>query len=292
MAMTKDEALNRLKELAIKLRTPRLTQKEIRSIKGLEYHLRVHFSGLASALKEAGLQPTPLAEKMSTSDKELLSYILNFSKKIGKRPTVFDIRRDGKYSEVIFNKRFGRNGIQKAYELAKNETKMQPIKEDKEILIKDFLNKPLFWGRAGETYIVAELMYRGYNASLLPVDLGVDVIAIKESKTFYFQVKNVSFDKVSSRTIPITTSSFSKNQSSNMFYVFVLQHGQRKNILFLPYQKMHELINKKLIVFDKDSKDFSICIYLNEKIVNICLPTDRTKAEDVSSYLDDWDVIV
>ncbi len=290
--MTKDQVLNKLKELAIRLRTPRLTQKEIRSVNGLEYHLRLHFTGLASALKEAGLQPTSLAEKMSTSDHELLKYILNLSKKIGKRPTVFDVRRDGKYSEVIFNKRFGVNGIQKAYALSINEIKTQPIKEDREIYFKDFPNKPLFWGRAGETYIVAELMYRGFNASILPVDLGVDVTAIKDSKTFYFQVKNISFDKVASRTIPITTSSFSKNQSSNMFYVFVLQRGQRKNVLFIPYQKMHELINKKLIIFDKDSKDFSICISLNEKIVNICLPTDRSKTEDVSSYLDDWDVIV
>jgi len=290
--MTKDEVLDKLKELSIKLRTPRLGQKEIRSIKGLEYHLRIYFDGLASALKEAGLQPTPLAEKMSTSENELSNYVLNLGKKIGKRPTVFDIRHDGKYSEVIFNKRFGRNGIQKAYKLAINETKMQPAKQTKEIYLKDFPNKPLFWGRAGETYIVAELMYRGYNASLLPVDLGVDVIAIKDSKTFYFQVKNISFDKVLSRTIPITTSSFSKNQSSNMFYVFVLQRGQAKNILFLPYQKMHELISKKLIVFDENSKDFSICVSISEKVVNVCLPSDRTKTEDVSSYLDDWDVIV
>lgn len=290
--MTKDEVLNQLRELAIKLRTPRLTQKEIRTVKGLEYHLRVHFNGLAIALKEAGLQPSLLADKMNTSNEELQNYVLNLGKKIGKRPTVFDIRRDGKYSEVIFNKRFGRNGIQKACELATNEIKTQPISEEKEIILQDFPNKPLFWGRAGETYIVAELMYRGYNASLLPVDLGVDVIAIKDSKTFYFQVKNISYDKVSSRTIPITTSSFSKNQSSNMFYVFVLLQGQRKNVLILPYQKMHELISKKLILFDSENKDFSICIAINEKVVKICLPTDRAKFEDVSSYLNDWEVIV
>lgn len=290
--MNKEEVLNQLRELAIKLRTPRLTQKEIRTIKGLEYYLRVHFTGLASALKEAGLQPSLLADKMSTSDDQLLSYVLNLGKKIGKRPTVFDIRRDGKYSEVIFNKRFGRNGIQRAYEQATNEFKKAPIAEEKEASLPDFPNKPLFWGRAGETYVVAELMYRGFNASLLPVDLGVDVLGIKDTKTFYFQVKNISFDKVSSRTIPITTSSFSKNQSSNMFYVFILQRGQKKNLLFLPYQKMHELISKKLIVFDKENKDFSICISINENIVHVCLPTDRTKKEDVTNYLDDWDVIV
>lgn len=287
--MTKDEVINKLKELAIKLHTPRLRQKDIRSVKKLGYYISIHFKKLAPALKAAGLNPTPLAVKMSVSDKELLSYLLGLGKKIGKRPTVMDIKRDGRFSEKIF-KRFG--NIKKAYELAINESKSQAIKEDKEVYLEDFPNRPVFWGRAAEMYIVAELMYRGYNSSLLPVDLGVDVIAIKDSKTFYFQVKNISFDKVASRTIPITTSSFSKNQSSNMFYVFVLQRGQRKNVLFLPYQKMHELINKKLILFNKENKDFSICISLNDKVVNIHSPSERTKSEDVSSYLDDWDVIV
>lgn len=289
--MTKNEVLDKLKELAIKLGTPRLRLKDIRPA-GLQYQVSKHFTGLAVALREAGLEPTPLAEKMATSNKELLDYLLGLGKKLGKKPTVMDVRRDRKFSEVIFNKRFGSNGIQKAYELATKETGAQIVKENKKLYLKDFPNKPLFWGRAGETYIVAELMYRGYNASLLPVDLGVDVMAIRNKETFYFQVKNVSFDKVNSRTIRITTSSFSKNQSSNMFYVFVLQRGQEKNVLILPYQRMRELIRKKLILFDKENKDFSICISLKNKMVNIRLPSDRTKTEDVSSYLNDWDVIV
>lgn len=287
--MTKDEVLNKLRELAIKLRTPRLRLKDLRAA-GLQYQVSKHFTGLAIALKEAGLEPTNLAEKMGTTDKELLDYLLNLGKKLGKRPTVMDVRRDKKYSEVIFGKRFG--NIRKAYELTINDAKPQASREDKEIYLEDFPNKPLFWGRAAETYIVAELMYRGFNSSILPVDLGVDVMAIKDSKTFYFQVKNISFDKVASRTIPITTSSFSKNQSSDMYYVFVLQRGLRKNVLILPYQRMHELIRKKLISFNKESKDFSICISLNDTVVNIHLPSDRSKLEDVSSYLDDWDVIV
>lgn len=290
LVMTKDEVIDRLKELAVKLGTPRITQKEIRSVNGLEYHLRIHFAGLAVALKEAGLEPSSLAVKMNTTNEELLNYLLNLGKKIGKRPTVFDVKRDKKFSEVIFKKRFG--NIEKAYKLAINESKPQTKNEKGETFLEDFPYRSLFWGKATELYIVAELMYRGFNSSLLPVDLGVDVLAIKDSKTFYFQVKNISFDKVASRTIPITTSSFSKNQSSNMFYVFVLQRGQKKNVLILPYQRMHELMRKKLISFNEESKDFSICISLNDEVVNIHLPSDRSKFEDVSSYLDDWDVIV
>ncbi len=300
--MTKDEVLNRLKELAISLGTPRLGQKEIRLVQGLESSLRLHFTGLSNALKEAGLEPTLLAKKMATTDKELIDYIFNLGKKIGKQPTIFDVRRDGVFSEVIFNKRFGKFGIRKAYELSKKESKLEIINQNKDNqgsndyekveYLKDFPNKPLFWGRAGETYIVAELMYRGYNASILPVDLGVDVMAIKDGKTFFFQVKNISFDKTNSRTIPITTSSFSKNQSNNVFYIFILQRGSERDVLILPYQAIHAFIKKKLISFNEENKDFSICISLNKESVNIHLPTDKNKFEDVSNHRNDWDVIV
>lgn len=290
--MNKNEVLAKLKDLSVRLGTPRLTQKEIRSVKGLEYNLRLHFPGIAAALREAELEPSPLAEKMGTTKEELKDYVLKLGKKLGKRPSVLDVRKDGRFSEVIYNKRFGKFGIQKAYKIAINERKPRTRNENQEFVIKDFSYKPLFWGRATELYIVAELMYRGFNSSLLPVDLGVDVVAIKDNRTFYFQVKNISYDKVASRTISITTSSFSKNQSGNMFYVFVLQHGQEKNVLILPYPKMYELIKKKIILFNEESKDFSICISFKNSVVNIHLPSDRSKHEDVSGYLDDWDVVV
>ena len=259
----------------------------------MEYHLRLHFpSGIAAAIKVAGLEPSPLAVKMGTSKEQLKEYVLKLGKKLGKRPSVMDVRRDGRYSEVIFNKRFGRSGIQKAHKLAVNENKPRVDNDDKVEPIKDFPYKPLFWGKAGEIYVIAELMYRGYNSSLLPVDLGVDVMAIKDNDTYYFQVKNISYDRVKSRTISITTSSFSKNQRSNMFYIFILQRYQIKDVLILPYQKIRELIKKQLIKFNKENKDFSICISKVANIVKIHLPNDRAKFEDVSSYLNDWDVIV
>lgn len=286
--MTKDEVIERLKELAIKLGTPRLRKEDIRP--GLYYHLQKNFTGgISAALIEAGLEPTDLAKKMATKNEDLLIYLVGLGKKLGKRPTIMDVRRDGKYWDKIFN-RFG--GVQKAYKLAINNLKSETTKEEKEVFLKDFPYSPLFLGKAGEFYIVAELMYRGYNANLLPVDLGIDVTAIKDNKTFYFQVKNVSFDVTTRRTIQITMSAFLRNQSSNMFYMFVLQRGLEKKVLILSYQKIHELIRKNFIPFNKESKDFSICISLNDKVVNIHLPSDKKMSENVSNFLDDWDIIV
>ena len=288
--MTREEVIEKLRELAINIGTSRLRGKDIRSVSGLEYYLRIHFNGLASALKEANLEPTDLAEKMSTTNEELLSYVRDLGDRIGKRPTVFDVKRDKKYSDKIFETRFG--NIQKAYELATMGLNTPINKASEDIFIDDFPFRPQFWGKATELYIVAELMFRGFNSSLLQVDLGVDVIAIKDNKTFYFQVKSVSFDKISSRTIKITASSFSRTAASNMFYMFVLQRGLKRNILILPYQRIHELIKKELIAVPEEGKEFPISISVKNEIVNIYLPSDKSKVEDVSSYLNDWDVIV
>lgn len=287
--MDKQQVIDRLHELSVKLHTPRLRQKDIRTVKGLEYAIRSNFSGFAEALKAAGLEPTSLAEKMAMSDNELLLYLFNLGRKLERRPTVFDVRKDGRFSEVIFGKRFG--NIKKAYELAQRNlgTKQEERRVEEQILA--FPNKGLFIGRAAETYIVAELMYRGFNASILPVDLGVDVVAVKDNKTFYFQVKNISFDKNNSRKIPITTSSFLNNQSTNVFYALVLQKGQNKEVLMLPFLKIRELMNEGIIQLDKEIKDFVLDISRVNDLVQIN-SKDKTKKSDVSSYLNDWGIIV
>lgn len=287
--MDKQQVIERLHDLSVKLRTPRLRQKDIRTVKGLEYAIRSNFSGFAEALKASGLEPTSLAEKMATPDNELLLYLFNLGRKLERRPTVLDIRKDGRFSEVIFGKRFG--NVKKAYELALRNmgTKTEERRIEEQIL--EFPNKGLFIGRAAETYIVAELMYRGFNASILPVDLGVDVVAVKDNKTFYFQVKNISFDKNQSRKIPITTSSFLKNQSTNVFYAFVLLKGQNKEVLMLPFLKIRELMNEGILQIDKESKDFLIEISRLNNLIKVN-SKDKTKSSDVSSYLNDWGIIV
>lgn len=287
--MTKDEVISRLKELSVKLGTPRLKLVDIKAA-GLQYQVQLNFPNTATALREAGLEPTSLAEKMITTDEELLNYLLRLGKKLGKRPTVMEVKRDKKYSDKIFEIRFG--SIQKAYEKATN-TKTHLLKDGDVQIVSDTIQfQPQFRGKAGEAFIISELMYLNFNANLLLVDLGVDVVAIKENKTFYFQVKDISYDDVKSRTIPITTSSFIRNQSSNMFYMFILRRDKLKNVLILPYQMMHALIKEGLISFNKESKDFSMCISIDGNVVKVHLPTDKTKFRDVSMYLDDWDVII
>lgn len=286
--MNRAQIIKNIQDLSVRFKTDTIKQKHIRTVPKLEYYISLQFPNLADAIKEAGLKPTPLAEKMGTSDKELLIYLKNLGEKLGKRPTVSSVKRDGIFSERIFKKRFG--GIKVGYQLALKEVGPKPetaptIDEGEEV--STFANKGRFYGEAAEFYVTAELLYRGYNAASLPTDLGMDVIAVKESKTFYLQVKNIDLGKSTGRSIGITTSSFTGNQSSNVFYVFVLKTGQRKEILILPYIKIRELINDGIIQIDKESKKFAVNIVKNGSSISIA-SNDRKKSSNVSSYLNDW----
>lgn len=47
-------------------------------------------------------------------------------------------------------------------------------------------------GAAGECAVMAELMFRGYNANRMMIDEGVDIIAAKNNVYYYIQVKTVN----------------------------------------------------------------------------------------------------
>ena len=46
-----------------------------------------------------------------------------------------------------------------------------------------------FTGKAGEHLVCSELFFRGFNASIMSVDVGMDIVAVKENQLFGIQVK-------------------------------------------------------------------------------------------------------
>ncbi|MBI2355705.1 MAG: hypothetical protein HYV13_00680 [Candidatus Doudnabacteria bacterium] len=53
----------------------------------------------------------------------------------------------------------------------------------------------IFTGKGGEAAVMSELLFRGFNANILPVDYGVDIAAIKEARTYLIQVKTKHWNK-------------------------------------------------------------------------------------------------
>jgi hypothetical protein len=105
--MDREELLRKLRDLAQELGKETLTQKDIRASEISTYWIGKHFRNLASALEAAGLQPSKLAKSMATSNDELLDYLDDLQRRLGRRPTYLDIDREGRFSQAIFSSRFG-----------------------------------------------------------------------------------------------------------------------------------------------------------------------------------------
>lgn len=204
---------------------------------------------------------------------------------------IIDLRREGKFSDKIYETRFGSFPEARAIALGgtlptQSKRTQKPGDSDN---MGDHYN---YMGKAGEMYVISELLYRDYNANLALVDSGVDVIATKNDKTFYFQVKNVSFKNTNIRTIPITKSSFINNQRGNMFYMFVLQKENEKKVLIVPYQNIHQYIQKEILQFDEQKRQFNISISITDGTVKIKSASDDQSDEEVKHMLEDWKIIV
>lgn len=278
--MTKEQVIQRLKGLSKEINKPRLTLLDIRKVPKLEYNLYVYFENVADALNESGLESSQLAKSYATTDDELLQYLWDLSIRIKREPSSRDINKDGKYEYHMLSRHF--KGFKNAYILAKKKfgsSKLRikieeqlPIREEinpeTTIPIKEFAYKGEFYGVAAENLVVSELLYRGYEAYLINVDLGLDVMAQKDGKTFFFQVKNISFDNSNTRTITITKSSYIRNKSNNVYYFLIMQTKFIRDYIIIPQLKFQEFEEKGLIkpaneenlglTFKKNNNSYSI----------------------------------
>jgi len=257
--MTKAQVIQRLKELSKEINKRKLTLRDIRKIPKLEFNLYIYFENVADALSESGLESSQLAKIYATTDDELLQYLWNLSIRIKKVPSSRDINKDGEHEYHIFARRFVT--VKNAYDAAKkkfgstehrlNIEEHLPIKEEVNpevtIPIKEFAYKGEFYGVAAENLVVSELLYRGYEAYLINVDLGLDVVAQKDGKTFYFQVKNISFDNSNTRTITITKSSYIRNKANNVYYFLIMQTKFERDFIIIPQLRFQEFEENGLI---------------------------------------------
>lgn len=96
-------------------------------------------------------------------------------------------------------------------------TLFDPTPEQPEVKIKT-----LYTGAAGEMAVCSELLFRGYNASLMSVDDGLDIVAVKDNKTYYVQVKTATA-KEEYFVAHIKNKSFERYQSNDCYYIVVIR---------------------------------------------------------------------
>lgn len=272
-----------------------ITLKEVRSIPKLDYYIHFHFRGLGNALRVATLPSSKLAASMSIKSEDLLKYLRDLRNKLGHNPTVWDIQDDqeiykryseNKFTWAIFKTRF--NGLRKAMEqmelvsvknVKDNKTNVTTQLENEDV--EFFQHKNRFFGKAAELHVTAELIYHGFQATNIPIDVGLDILAFKNNRTFYFQVKHKDF----SNNIPIklTKSSFEKSGGGDVYYIFVLLSDQKRDFLIIPFHIVSDWIRDGLAEEKEDQYLIYIKKYGNDYKIKDKILNDK--------YLGKWENI-
>lgn len=107
-------------------------------------------------------------------------------------------------------------------------------------------NDNLFIGKAGEYLVAGELLFRKFNATILPVDVGIDIIAERKNKIYSIQVKT-SNNRGSRYNFNIRVSSFERSCNDYTFYIFVLRDNKEQKFIILSCKDISKWIKEKLI---------------------------------------------
>ncbi len=292
--MQKQEVIGHLKKLASQQKTKKyLTIKDISSVPKLRYYVRVHFRTIGNALKAAGLPSSQLSASMSIKSEDLLSYLRDLRNELGHAPRVWDIEHDRKiyqkysdkkFSWKIYKTRFG--GLIKARELMETkdrDTSVTGLSATKKMEIEDFefsQEKKRFWGQAAELHVTAELLYRGFQAANIPVDVGLDILAVRKNKTYYFQVKHKDLSNY--KPIKLTKSSFERSGGGDVYYIFVLLSDEKRDFLIIPYHIVNDWIREGIA----EDTDKGYLIHITKKDSKL-----RLKEKELDKYLERWEDI-
>lgn len=174
---------------------------------------------------------------------------------------------------------------------ALNPNKPKTIKEAKEPESgkRELLEKigSGFIGKAGEHYVTSELLFRGYNASIMSVDVGMDIIATKNNKLFSLQVKTSNLHKTNCYIFDMRKVSLERDYAGNVFYVFVMLHPDgNKSALILDSNRIDEFIHTNAIKDIKTHDRFRVTLKIRNENIFI-----GTLDNPIDYYWNNWSII-
>ena len=148
-------------------------------------------------------------------------------------------------------------------------------------------NYSLYVGKAGEYAVASELLFRDYNVSLMSVDVGIDIIASKNDKTYNIQVKTSHENQFYRYVSDIRISSFEKHNTSNTFYIFVLKSDKNgANFLIFPYHRIKEFVDRGIILSINSNTRYRVNIFLKEESFFL-----GNQTNEVSYFYNNWGLI-
>jgi len=116
----------------------------------------------------------------------------------------------------------------------------------------------MYLGKAGELAVISELLFWGFNASLMLVDQGIDVVASKANRYFHLQVKTAKPRPDGSFNFTIKGSSFASNHNGSTYYVFVMRRDTGSTYVVVPSTHIDNL-SKVGVIKGEDTLSIAIC---------------------------------
>lgn len=173
------------------------------------------------------------------------------------------------------------------YNLNPNKEEPNLIKEEEEQKVdEEIIVEGSYTGKAGEHLVCSELLFRGFNASIMSVDVGMDIVATKDNKLYGIQVKTANLNNFNTYVFDVRKVSFERHNSGNIFYIFVLRGENLHNFLILPFHEMEKKVYEKAILEVGHGKRYRVNIKFRQKQIYL-----GSKKHEMNYYLNNWDTI-
>lgn len=143
-----------------------------------------------------------------------------------------------------------------------------------------------FTGKAGEHLVCSELLFRGFNASIMSVDVGIDIVAVLENQLFGIQVKTSNLNRFDTYVFDIRKVSFERHSNGNIFYIFVLHSEKINHFLVIPFHEMERKVHEKAILEVGHGKRYRVNIKFRDG--NIYL---GNMGHEMGYFLNKWELI-
>lgn len=194
---------------------------------------------------------------------------------------IMDIRSRGKASDFI-------KTAPATFTLNPNKIVIADIKviEDEQVEEDKIIVESGFTGKAGEHLVCSYLLFLGFNASIMSVDVGLDIVATKGEKMFGVQVKTSNLNSFKTYVFDIRKTSFQRHDSGNIYYIFVLHGDKKNNFLILPFHEVEKLVQQKIILEVGQGKRYRVNIKFRDEKVYL-----GNLENDMEYYLNNWKLI-
>lgn len=192
---------------------------------------------------------------------------------------VMEIKNKGKLSDFI-------RTAPSTYMLNPDKPKVVPEVEEEEPADEKLVIGSGYIGKAGEYLVCSELLFRGYNASIMSVDTGVDIVATKENHLYGVQVKTARLNNYNTYVFDVRRVSFDRHSNGNTFYIFVLYSEKKTNFLILPYFEIEKKVHEGAVLEVGHGLRYRINIKLRNGSVYL-----GTLDHEMNYFLNNWSVL-